>query len=111
MVQQVMLSSGVLHYPLISNLASLIKNAADDEIDSNAHPGNRYRYQANRTFIIGRLKRLFPKCLVGLCDIEIIEQIYNEALSRKSQIQPGRKQKRPRIERRRTHFRNSKATI
>lgn len=96
---------------LVSNLASLIKNAADDEIDANANPGNRYRYQANRTFIIGRLKRLFPKCLAGLCDVEVIEQIYTDALSRKSQIQPGRRQKRPRIERQRKHFRNSKVTV
>lgn len=96
---------------LISNLASLIKNAADDEIDANASPGNRYRYQANRTFIIGRLKRIFPKCLAGLCGMEMIDQIYTEALSRKSQIQPGRRQKRPRIDRRRRHFRNSKVTI
>jgi hypothetical protein len=96
---------------LISNLASLIKNAADDEIDNKANPGNKYRYQANRTFIIGRLKKIFPKCLAGMCDIEVIEQIYNEALSRKSQIQPGRRLKRSHIERRRKHFRNSKVTI
>ena len=96
---------------LISNLAALIKNAADDEIDAKANPGNKYRYQANRTFIIGRLKRVFPKCLSGLCDIDVIDQIYTEALSRKSQIQPGRRHKRPRIERRRKHFRNNKVTI
>ncbi len=93
------------------NLAALIKNAADDEIDANANPGNKYRYQANRTFIIGRLKRVFPKCLFGLCDIDVIDQIYTEALSRKSQIQLGRRHKRPRIERRRKHFRNNKVTI
>lgn len=96
---------------LISNLAALIKNAADDEIDANANPRNKYRYQANRTFIIGRLKRIIPKCLAGLCDIEIIDQIYTEALSRKSQMQPGRRQKRARIERKRKHFRNNKVTI
>ena len=96
---------------LISNLAALIKNAADDEIDANANPRNKYRYQANRTFIIGRLKRIIPKCLARLCDIEIIDQIYTEALSRKSQMQPGRRQKRARIERKRKHFRNNKVTI
>ena len=96
---------------LISNLASLIKNAADDEIDSRANPGNRYRYQANRTFIIGRLKRLFPKVLFGLCDVSVIDKIFDEALTRKSQIQPGRKRQRRRIDGRRKHFRNSKTTI
>ena len=35
---------------LISNLASLIKNEADERIDGSANPGNKYRYQANRTF-------------------------------------------------------------
>lgn len=96
---------------LISNLSSLIKNEADDEIAATANPENNYRYQANRTFIIGRLKRLFPKIILGICDIATIDKIYSEALKRRSQIQPGRKQKRRRIDAHRKHFNNMKVTL
>ena len=96
---------------LISNLSALIKNDADETIDKTANATNKYRYQANRTFIIGRIKKIFPKILAGVCDLSSIDQIFNDALKRKSQIQPGRKQKRPRIERKRKHFRNNKATV
>ena len=58
---------------LISNLASLIKNTADEKIATNAKPTNKYRYQANRTFIIGRIRKLFPKILVGIYDISVID--------------------------------------
>lgn len=96
---------------LISKLSALIKNDADETIDKTANATNKYRYQANRTFIIGRIKKIFPKILAGVCDLSSIDQIFNDALKRKSQIQPGRKQKRPRIERKRKHFRNNKATV
>jgi len=96
---------------LISNLASLIKNAADEMIDSNAKPTNKYRYQANRTFIIGRIKKLFPKILAGIYDISAIDLLFYDAVKCKSQLQPGRKCKRPRIERKRKHFNNRKVTV
>lgn len=96
---------------LISNLASLIKNEADERIDGSANPGNKYRYQANRTFIIGRFKKLFPKIIAGIFDLSRIDQILEEAIRRKSQIQPGRKQERRRIDARLKHFKNIKITI
>ena len=96
---------------LISNLASLIKNAADEMIDSNAKPTNKYRYQANRTFIIGRIKKLFPKILAGIYDISAIDLLFYDAVKCKSQLQPDRKCKRPRIERKRKHFNNRKVTV
>ena len=46
---------------LFSNLSSLVKNQADEEIQSTYKRTNQYRYQANRSFIIGHLKSLFPK--------------------------------------------------
>ena len=58
---------------LISNLASLIKNAADAKIANDAKSTNKYRYQANRTFIIGRIRKLFPKILAGICNISVID--------------------------------------
>ena len=41
---------------LFSNLSSLIKNQADNEIKISAKSTNKYRYQANRSFVIGRMK-------------------------------------------------------
>ena len=35
---------------LLSNLASLIKNEADEEIQISAKSTNKFRYQANRAF-------------------------------------------------------------
>lgn len=41
---------------LLSNITSLIKNQADEEIDCHNNPTNKYRYQPNRSFIVGRVK-------------------------------------------------------
>ncbi len=49
---------------LLSNLSSLIKNNADDMITTCAKASNRHRYQANRSFIIGRIKTVLPRILI-----------------------------------------------
>lgn len=95
---------------LISNLCALIKNAADEEIEKTSKSGNRFKYQANRTFIVGRVRKYFSRIVLGFEDINIVEKIFREACKCRSQIQPGRRNKRPRIERKRTHFRNRKVT-
>ncbi|MQN00715.1 MAG: hypothetical protein FRC54_01790 [bacterium LCO1.1] len=41
---------------LLSNLSAMVKSAADDKIDSQRKEGNRYRYQANRAYVLGRMK-------------------------------------------------------
>ena len=84
-------------------LAALIKNDADETIDANANPGNKYRYQANRTSIIGRIKKILPKILAGASELSAIDSIFSDALKKKSQLQPGRKVKRQRFERMRQH--------
>ena len=80
---------------LLSNLSSLIKNAADEVIEQNAPATNRFRYQSNRSFVIGSIKRTLPKILFGLTDLSAIDDIFEHACRNKSQIQPGRKYKRP----------------
>ena len=50
---------------LLSNLSSLIKGSADDEIEANSNPSNKYRYKSNRSFIIGQMKHMLPKMLFG----------------------------------------------
>ena len=54
---------------LLSNLSSLIKNQVDEEIQITAKSTNKYRYQANRAFIIGRIKTIVPKILCNLFNL------------------------------------------
>ncbi|MFR1878807.1 MAG: hypothetical protein ACLS22_13685 [Blautia wexlerae] len=65
---------------LLSNLVSLIKNDADEEIDITSKSSNKFRYQANRAFIIGRIKIIFPKILCDLSKLSVIEKLYKEAV-------------------------------
>jgi hypothetical protein len=65
---------------LMCNLASLVKADADNEIEKNAKPTNKYHYQANRAYIIGRLKKVFPKILIGQTPIDdLIQDIFDRA--------------------------------
>jgi len=43
---------------LLFNLASLIKNQTDEELLISPRSSNKYRYQANRAFVIGRMRKL-----------------------------------------------------
>lgn len=97
---------------LLSNLVSLIKNNADEEIDITSKSSNKYRYQANRAFIIGRIKIIFPKILCGLSELSVIEKLYKEAVRCRSQLLPGRSFPRKKLKSKgRSHFRNKKAAL
>ena len=97
---------------LLSNLASLIKNEADEEIQISAKSTNKFRYQANRAFIIGRIKSIVPKILCGLFELSIIEQLYTDAVRCRSQLLPGRSFPRKKLKSKgRPHFRNKKASF
>ena len=93
---------------LHSNLSALIKGSADDVIDATNNPKNKYRYQSNRAFIIGQMQRMLPKMIFGFEPLSCIDDIFFDACREKSQLQPWRKYKRKRVEKRRTHFRNRK---
>ena len=97
---------------LLSNLSSLIKNQVDEEIQITAKSTNKYRYQANLTFIIGRIKTIFPKILCNLFDLSTIDSLYKESLQCRSQIMPGRtfRQKKNRAIGR-THLNNKKVSF
>ena len=73
---------------LLSNLSSLIKNQVDEEIQITAKSTNKYRYQANRAFIIGRVKTIVPKILCNLFDLSALDILYKESLRCRSQIMP-----------------------
>ena len=86
----------------------LIKGGADEVIDATKNPKNKYRYQSNRSFIIGQMKLQLPKMIFGFAPLSEIDDIFEDACIVKSQIQPYRKFKRKRVEKRRTHFKNKK---
>lgn len=97
---------------LLSNLSSLIKNQVDEEIQITAKSTNKYRYQANRAFIIGRIKTIVPKILCNLFDLSAIDRLYKESLRCRSQIMPGRTFRRKKNKALgRTHFNNKKVAF
>lgn len=97
---------------LLANLTSLIKNKVDEDIDRNLNPANKYRYQANRTFIIGKMKKLLPKILCNIKDLICIDALVKDAFRARSQIQPRRKCKRKNRKLVcRKHFPNQKYTF
>lgn len=98
---------------LFSNLCALLKSDADAVIEKQlAGSGNKYCYQANRSYLIGRLKKKLPRLLLKPKDIrrQLLE-LLDEAVKKRSQIQPGRNCKRPRIQLRYRHLNNKKSCI
>ena len=75
---------------LLSNLSTLIKGNADELIDATNNPKNKYRYQSNRSFIIGQMKLQLPKMIFGFAPLSDIDDIFEDACIVKSQIQPYR---------------------
>ena len=97
---------------LLSNLSSLIKIQVDEEIQITAKSTNKYRYQANRAFIIGRIKTIVLKILCNLFDLSAIDRLYKESLRCRSQIMPGRTFRRKKNKAiSRTHFNNKKVAF
>lgn len=96
---------------LYMNLASIIKHAADEEIKANSNPENKYEYQANRAFIIGRIKYLLPRLIISGHIRKKLEDLLSEAIKRRSQIQPNRKYERRKSPPRRKHFTNRKTAL
>lgn len=97
---------------LLSNIASLVKNQVDEELQISSKRSNKHRYQANRAFIIGRIKKILPKILCGMYNFSCIDVLYIDAHRNKSQITPDRKYKRKKNKAiGRTHFKNQKVSF
>ena len=98
---------------LLSNLSSLFKSSADEEIRRNENKSNKYRYQANRAFIIANIKWFIPRFLAKVSSIEKLMDIFNDSCTVLSQIQPGRKCKRKKrkSDQERKHFNNRKRVV
>ena len=78
----------------------------------DSHKKNRFKYQANRAFILGRMKKRLPQILSGRVKISSeLERILAESVKRRSQIQPDRKCKRPKMQLRYRHCKNRKTCM
>lgn len=97
---------------LFMNLCALVKAEADPIIkEETTRRGDRFQYQANRAFLIGRMKKRLVLMLCGNTGIvEELSRMLEESVKRRSQIQPNRKYKRPRIQLRHRHCNNRKTT-
>ena len=88
------------------------KNQADEELLISSRSSNKYRYQANRAFVIGRMKRILPKILCGILKLPSVVQLFQDPLRCRSQIIPGRSFRRKKIKMKgRTHFNHQKAAF
>lgn len=98
---------------LLSNLSALLKSSADEEIRRSENNSNKYRYQANRAFIIANIKWFIPRFLAEVSSIEKLIDIFNDSCTVLSQIQPGRKCKRKKrkSDQERKHFNNRKRVV
>lgn len=98
---------------LLSNLSALVKCAADQKIESHKKEKNRYRYQANRAYIIGRMKWFIARFLASTCRLSLLDNIFEGACANRSQIQPGRRdpRKKKADARDRKHFNNRKFVL
>lgn len=94
-----------------ANLASLVKSEADPLIEKRADPDNKYRYQANRSFIYGRLKGLLAPVLCRTFKRTKLDEIFEDACGAKSQILPGRSTPRKKVKRERSHHNNRKTAV
>lgn len=92
----------------LSNLSALIKNMADTRLKSNVQ--NKHKYQVNRNFIIGKIKRNIISFLIRKRDTvsSIISAIIEEAVRNRSLIRPGRQYPRHKKYTRRKCYMNDK---
>lgn len=97
---------------LYSNLCAIFKNDADDKIAASSRPDNEYQYQANRSYIIGRVKYLFTRLLCGIFQRSVIYDLFRSAARHRSQIQPDRKfERKKKKDNVRNHFNYKKSAV
>lgn len=92
----------------LSNLSALIKSMANTQLKVDEQ--NKYKYQVNRNFIIGRIKRHIISFLTLKKNTiySIINVIIEEAVSNRSLIHPGRQYLRRKKYTRRKCYMNNK---
>lgn len=96
---------------MFSNISSIVKADADRRIEENKNPENKSDYQANRAFILGRIRKLVPKLLSDQWSFYTLSDLFDDAFKNRSQIQPNRKYERNKPKILIRHFKNKKAII
>ena len=94
-----------------ANLAAIVKADADEQIRKDTRSSNKYKYQARRSYIIGRIKDLAPKFLIRSISPPEVASLFTKASKKRSQIQPGRTFERKRRNRNRKHYENRKTVV
>lgn len=89
----------------LSNLVSILKSDVDSAI---AESQNKYKYQANRSFLINRMNKYIIKILTGAVKAE---ETIHHAIKVRSQKQPDRKYSRKKKQSRRKHHNNRKPCL
>lgn len=97
----------------LSNVVSILKSDVDSEIaGQDKGTQNKYRYQANRSYLISRMNKYMIKILTGAVKAEeIIPRIITSAIKVRSQKQPDRKYSRKKKQSRRKHHNNRKPCL
>jgi hypothetical protein len=90
------------------NLAAIIKLQADELIAKESNPANKYKYKARKSYIIGKIYLHFLKWVLTSFTQEDVEQVIVESSKKRSQVKPGRTNKRKRSTRARKHYNNRK---
>lgn len=98
---------------LPSLFKELFEISVDTYYNSIDHQKNRYRYQANKAYIIGRRKMFIARFLASTCSLSLLDNIFEGACANRSQIQPGRRdpRKKKADARDRKHFNNRKFVL
>lgn len=98
---------------ILSNLATMIKNTVDDEIDNaKGSLKTENKYQANRSYITGCLNYIIPGILMNIKDIgKEVTRIITQAKAKRSLIRPNRNNERNKNLNRRKHHMNYKPCI
>lgn len=97
----------------LSNLVSILKPDIDSGIAGKGESAqNKYRYQANRSFLINRMNKYMVKTLTGALKAEeALQRIISSAIKVRSQKQPGRKNSRKKKQSRRKRHNNRKPCL
>lgn len=94
-----------------TNLAAIVKADADVQIQKDTRSTNKFKYQAKRTYIIGRIKSLVPEFLIRSIVPEDVDSLFKKASKKRSQILPGRSIERKWRNRKRKHYENRKSAV
>ncbi len=98
---------------ILINMTSIVKAMTDQLISEKSRSSNKYKYQARRTYLIGRMAGCICRWLFVSTDemLRDLENLIREASHEKSQIKDGRSFSRKKKNRARKQYNNKKSAI